>query len=128
MKGFHAAQSENPDGRIDAAIAHIHGQPGEISQIPVFFEVAYDVARRTNDAQLRKQIYQTMRRYLDWWLSPVKRDARTGLISGTWDEAFGDADYPFIVPQSVAPVDLNVAVAVGAERTAELAAALGKIE
>jgi hypothetical protein len=130
MQGFHDVQTESPDGRLDGwGNSTVHGQVGDVSQLPMFFEVAYDVARRTNDLQLRSEIYQTMRRYLDWWLSPVKRDGRTGLVSGVIDEAISDPEYGLgIVPQSVAPVDLNVAVAVGAARTADLAVSLGNAE
>jgi len=129
MRGFHDVQSESPDGRFDeSGVAETRGQVGDVSQPPVFFEVAYDVARRTSNLQLRSDIYQTMQQYLDWWLSPAKRDGRTGLVSGVVDETFGEAEYPTrgIMPQSVAPVGINVAVAVGAARTAALAAELGK--
>jgi hypothetical protein len=129
MRGFHDVQTENPDGRFDiSGSSAVRGQVADTSQVPAFFEVAYDVARRTNDLQLRGEIYQTMQRYLDWWLSPVKRDSRTGLISGVFEEAFGEPELPRygMRLQSVAPVALNVAVAVGAARTADLAAELGK--
>lgn len=125
MRGFHDVQAENPDGRFDLwGRSAVRGQVGDVSQIPRIFEVAYDVARRTNDLQLRSEIYQTMQRYLDWWLSPVKRDSRTGLVSGVLEETQGAPEVE--APLSVAPVDLNVAVAVGAARTAALAGSLGK--
>ena len=131
LEGFHDVQAENPDGRIDeSGLSVARGQVGDVSQPPLFFQVAYDVARRTSDIQLRVRIYQTMKQYLDWWLSPAKRDGRTGLISGVVDETFGEPEYDSrgIFPQSVAPVGLNVDVAVGAARTAQLAADLGKEE
>ena len=134
MRGFIELQQQNPDGRIDLMGQHgIRGQVGDLSSLPVYFEVAYDIARRTEDDLLRHQIYDSMRKYLDWWLSPVKRDSRTGLISGDFEETFGDvAQAPHLEKASssglstvVAPVDLNVEVAVGAYRTAALADALG---
>jgi hypothetical protein len=138
MRGMRDVQAENPDGRIDAeGDSPLRGQVGDVSALPVLFELAYDVARRTNDIALREEIYVTMKEYLDWWLSPVKRDALTGLVSGVYEEnggseshAEGNASDKFadtmIPPQSVAPVHLNVFVAVGAERTAEIALSLGR--
>jgi hypothetical protein len=133
MRGFRDVQAGNPDGHIDPhSFAPIRGQVGDVSQLPRIFEVAYDIARRSNDVKLRGDIYELMRRYLDWWLSPAKQDARTGLISGILEETFGEQDQSmegiWIAPQSVAPVDLNVAVALGAKFTSELAASLGKKE
>ena len=131
LEGFHDVEAENPDGRIDeSGVSVVRGQVGDVSQPPIFFQVAYDVARRTKDLQLRSRIYHTMQRYLDWWLSPTKRDRNTGLISGVVDETFGEPEYLLreIMPQSVAPVGLNVDVAVAAARTAELASDLGKEE
>jgi Trehalase len=133
MRGF--GEVQNPDGRIDpVGYFWIRGQPADLSSLPKFLEVAYDVARRSNDVKLRGQIYESMRKYLDWWLSPVKRDARTGLISGIGEETFGDrwqaphleGETLDIEPMTLAPVDTNVVVAVGALNTARLAEALGK--
>jgi hypothetical protein len=133
MRGF--AEEQAPDGRIDAqGYFWIRGQVADLSSLPKFLEVAYDVARRTNDVKLRERIYDSMRKYLDWWLSPVKKHARTGLISGIGEETFGDrwqaphlkADTTDIEPMTLAPVDLNVVVAVGALNAARLAEALGK--
>jgi hypothetical protein len=137
MRGF--SEVQDPDGRIDlTGYFWIRGQVADLSSLPKFFEVAYAVARRTNDVKLRGEIYETMRKYLEWWLSPVKRDARTGLISGLGEETFGDRSQApqlkhnspdvDMEPMTLAPVDLNVEVAVGAMYTARLAAALGKGE
>ncbi|MBI4165499.1 MAG: hypothetical protein HY508_07175 [Acidobacteria bacterium] len=131
MRGFRDVQAASPDGRIAAhGYTAMRGQVADVSMLPVFFEVAYDVARRTNDLVLRGEIYESMRKYLDWWLSPVKRDSRTGLISAIGEETFSsnEQDYFGMSAQSVAAVDTNVVVAVGAKRTAELAASLGKAE
>jgi hypothetical protein len=127
MRGFREVQAEEPSGRIPGAgYRGERGQPADWSQTPRFFEVAYDIARRTNNAILRAEIYDTMRGYLDWWLGPERRDAKTGLVM-----AFGDdfdtlsEEVGWTYPPAVAAVDLNMAVAIGADRVARLAAALG---
>ena len=129
MRGFRAVQAQNLDGRIDGSGVNRGNPVGDLSQTPRFFEVAYDVARRTNDSVLRSEIYDTMRQYLDWWLSPVKRDQKTGLIVGSCEDCDTLGELPdWTAPPFVAPVDLNVAVATGTERIARLAAHLGKPE
>ncbi|MBI2502813.1 MAG: hypothetical protein HYW07_06225 [Candidatus Latescibacteria bacterium] len=123
MRGFGVVQAQNPDGRIDPfGRSAFRGQVGEVSQFPVFFEAAYDVARRTSDQRFSQEIYLTMKRYLDWWLSPVKRDSGTGLVTGVHEETFGE---PFDVAidglsQTIAPVDDNVHVALGCSLTARI--------
>jgi len=106
----------------------MRGQVGDQSSIPRYFEVAWDTARRTVDAKLRLEIYETMRRYLDWWLSPVKRDARTGLITAIFEETTSELDAVSMRPQTVAAVDLNVAVAFACQATAALARHLRREE
>jgi glycogen debranching enzyme len=64
-------------------------------------------------------------KYLDWWLSPVKRDAQTGLITYAFEETFCE---PVDTPQTIAPVDLQVAVAIGCAYVAELARWAGEEE
>ena len=129
MRGFHDVQALNPDGRIDAyGWKAVRGQVADRSQSPQYFQVAYDVARRSSDVALQTQILETMQKYLDWWLSPVKRDAITGLISGVDEESFGQTGYFKTQPQTWAPVDLNVDVAVGAALTSKLAANLHRNE
>lgn len=129
MRGFSAVQAQNPDGRIDLyGFAPLRGQPADQSQLPALFPVASDIARRTADAGLREEIYTMMRRYLDWWLSPVKRDEPTGLVSGMFEETFGESQLTELQPQRIAPVDLNVAVAVGAHCTVDLARTLGHLD
>jgi len=122
MRGFRAVQDLGLDGRIENFGPLI----GDLSQTPRFFEAAYDVARRTDDSALRIEIYDTMQRYLDWWLSPVKRDPKTGLIVASCEDCETLGELPeWKAPPFVAPIDLNVAVATGAERTARLADDLG---
>lgn len=127
MRGFRDVQAVNPDGRIPGFGMLASGQVADISQTPRFFEVAYDVARRTRNASLRAEIYDTMRKYLDWWTSPAKRDADTGLIVALGDDVDTlSAVLGWRYPPGVLPIDLNMAVAVGADRTAKLAAHLGR--
>ena len=127
MRGFAGVQALNPDGRIDLyGGSAVRGQAGDASSIPRFFEAAFDVARRSAGVPERLEIYRTMSAYLDWWLSPVKRDGRTGLITAIFEETLGEAEIHLLTPQSLAPVDLNVAVAIGCRNTAALAKALGK--
>ena len=129
MRGFRDVQADNPDGRIDLyGGSAMRGQVGDQSSIPRYFEVAWDTARRTVDAKLRLEIYETMRRYLDWWLSPVKRDARTGLITAIFEETTSELDAVSMRPQTVAAVDLNVAVAFACQATATLARHLRRKE
>jgi len=137
LRGFRDEQAANPDGRIDfSGLFMPSGQVLDQTQFPKYFEVAYDVARRTGDEALRAETYESMRKFLDWWLSPVKRDSRTGLVTGYGEETFGDllqaghilGEGTHIEPFTVAPVDLNVLIAVAAARTAELARVLRKPE
>jgi hypothetical protein len=133
MRGFRDVQNENPDGRIDVwGHSATRGQVGDISQIPVYFPVAYKIAHRTADEALRRDIYLSMKKYLNWWLSPVKRDGSMGLITGIFEETQGDENlgpgHSDFAAQTIAPVDLNVAVAVGALLTSNLAASLGDAE
>ncbi|MBI4165500.1 MAG: hypothetical protein HY508_07180 [Acidobacteria bacterium] len=133
MRGFHEVQSLNPDGRLSGyPWEAVSGQVGDVNQEPMyFFESAYAIAHHSQDAALRAEIYETMRKFLDWYLSPIKRDTGTGLVTGTWEEAVGfppsSKDFDgFSYIQSRVPVSLNVGVAVAASLTADLAADLGK--
>jgi Trehalase len=135
IRGFHEVQSLNPDGRLSGyPWEAVSGQVGDVNQCPeYFFESAYAIAIRSPDPALRAEIYQTMHNYLDWYLSPIKRDQDTGLVTGTWEESVGfppsskDLDGLSYV-RSRAPVSLNVGIAVAASLTADLAADLGKTE
>lgn len=133
IRGFKSVQDQNPDGLIDLyGGSAIRGQIGDTSSLPRFFEMAYDIARRTGDKGLREEIYLTMKKYLNWWLSPVKRDATTGLITAVFEETFsGTHQTPqnYVEnPQTLAPMDLNVAVALGCDRASALASHFGKKE
>ena len=127
VRGLMGVQAQNPDGRIDLwGGAPGRGQPGDVSSIPRYFEIAYDVARRSDDAAFREQAYLSMKDYLDWWLSPVKRKAPTGLISATAEETC--AATVLDPPGVLAAVDTNVAVAVGCWNVSLMAERLGKRE
>ncbi len=126
MRGFADVQAQNPDGRIDLwGGSPMRGEPGDVSSLPRYFEAAYDVACRSNDSSLQTIVLETMKKYLGYWLSSKKRDQTTGLITGVFEETFSN---PHQDPGVVAPVDLNVAVAVGCYNTAKLAQYLGKNE
>ncbi len=129
VRGFRDLQAANPDGRIDLyGGSAFRGQVGDQSSMPKLFELAWDVARRTADAKLRREIYELMKKYLDWWLSPVKRDSSSGLITAVFEETFGEQVSVNMTAQAVAAVDLNVLVAYGCRVTARLARHLGRID
>lgn len=127
IRGFLGVQAQNPDGRIDLfGMSVVRGQPGDVSAMPWYFEAAYDVARRTGDEEFREDIYESMKRYLGWWLSPVKRDGATGLVTCTAEETHGEPQIE--LPASMAPVDLNVLVALGCHNVSVLAEHLDRPE
>ncbi len=124
IRGFASVQSQNPDGRIDLwGGGSVRGQTAVSSSCPRLFETAYDVARRSGDPAFQELVYTVMKRYLDWWLSPTKRDPQVGLVTATFEETIGD---PEITPGVNATVDTNVAVAIGCWNVAFLAERLGK--
>ena len=97
----------------------------QLSAIPLLFEVALKTLRRTRDKALIRRVYEMLCRYMDWWLSPVKRDPVTGLAAGIFEES----DPSDIHDQGVsAQVDLNVQLCVGADVLAELAGYLEEYE
>jgi len=125
LRGFMAVQAENPDGNInhEGKIAW-RGTPCDLSVIPRYFEAAHAVVRMSDDAALRAMLYDSMRRHLGWWLSPVKRDTTTGLVTAYFEETF--TCHSNFKSGEVAAVDTNVAVAVGAWLTAEVAEWVGR--
>jgi hypothetical protein len=123
MRGFAGVQAQNPDGRIDLwGGSTTRGQSADVSSLPRYFEAAYDVARRSKDSSVQNLIYATMKKYLGYWFSKSKRDQVTGLITGVFEETLSNA---FEEVGSVAPIDLNVAVAIGCYNTGRLAGVLG---
>ncbi len=126
MRGFAGVQAQNPDGRIDLyGGSPVRGQVADVSSLPKYFEAAYDVARRSTDPVLQNTIYETMNKYLGYWFSSKKRDQSTGLITGVFEETFSN---PHQNPGIIAPIDLNVAVAVGCFNTGKLGEYLGRKE
>lgn len=125
LRGFASVQSQNPDGRIDLwGGSPSRGTPALASSIPRLFEVGYRVARRSGDDGVRRLAFEVLGKYLDWWLSPVKCDARTGLITYAFEESFCE---PVDTLQTMAPVDLQVAVAIGCAYVGELAEWVGEM-
>ena len=129
IRGFAGVQNQNPDGRIDLwGGSPMRGVPANVSSLPYFFESAFDVATRTHDRNLQELIYDMMKKYLSYWLSPLKRDAETGLITAVFEESFSDESFgdKNALPGTLAPVDLNIVVAAGCFNTSLLAEYLGK--
>ena len=133
MRGFAEVQAQNPDGRIDLwGGSPVRGEVADVSSLPRYFEAAYDVASRSNDLLLQNIIYETMKKYLEYWFSSTKRDKRTGLVTGVFEETFSNPqvldnrDLIHQDPKVIAPIDLNVAVAIGCYNTSRLAKYLGK--
>ena len=83
----------------------------QLSAVPVIFDVARRICRMTDDKEYVSAIYSMLARYLDWWLSPIKRDPRTGLVCGIMEES-DPSDYTRQL--TYAEVDLNVQVCAGA--------------
>ncbi len=124
MRGFAGVQAQNPDGRLDLwGGSPVRGEVADVSSLPRYFEAAYDVARRSKDSSLQITVFETMKKYLGYWFSSTKRDKNTGLITGVFEETFSN---PHQDPGVIAPVDLNVAVALGCYNTGRLALFLGK--
>ena len=126
VEGYMHIQAENPDGRLTlGGNAAERGLPGDNDVIPRYFETASAIARASTDKVFVESVYRSLRRYLDWWLSPVKLDKTTGLVSGWFEESFITPLGVVRTPGSVLQVDLNVAVAVGADLTRAMAERLG---
>jgi len=128
LKNFIAVQK--PDGRIPLYGPDIYSMDmfdtassPKSSSLPKLFEVAYDILSRSNDTVVVSNTYTCLKRYLDWWLSNSgRRDSRSGLITGVFEESFPPDEKHFFTK---APVDLNVEVAIGCENVAKLASRLG---
>ena len=126
VRGFIGVQAENPDGRIDLhGGSPIRGCPGDISSVPRYFEAAYAVACRSGDRELRERILESMIKYADWWLAPSKFSAEFGLVTAFAEETLSGVQTDAHI---IAPVDTNVAVALGCDLIADLADQLGHPE
>jgi hypothetical protein len=133
-------QSQNPDGHIDHyGSTRYRGAPSDVSVLPrCYFEAGNHVAMATTDSGFQEEIYHSLKSYLDWWLTPVKRNEKFGLVTGYHEETFswpywrdresfsekGKEQINF--PGEVAQVDLNVSVVMGCEIVADWALKLGR--
>lgn len=121
LYNFTLVQKEN--GRIPLWGNDRVGELDEqLSAVPVIFDVAYRICKKTTDRDYIEKIYKMLAKYLDWWLSPTKRDKRTGLVCGIMEES-DPSDYTEQL--TYAEVDLNVQVAVGADILRQFAGYLG---
>lgn len=115
---------QKPSGRIPLwGFDRVGEYDEELSAVPVLFEVALKTLKRTEDVDLISGVYGMLARYMEWWLSEVKRDAATGLVCGIFEEA-DPSD--FSEQLTAAQVDLNVQICVGADVLREFALRLGK--
>ncbi len=103
----------------------VRGQVADMSRLPRYFEMAYDVVCRSADQQFCEATYESMKRYLSFWLSPSKTDSKSGLVTGAIEDSFAQLTGE---PQTEAEVDLNVTVAPGCRNTAKLARHLIKAD
>jgi glycogen debranching enzyme len=117
---------QRPNGRIPLwGPDRVGNYDEQLSAIPVLFEAALKVLRRSKDNDLIEAVYRMLARYFDWWLSDAKCDPATGLVCGIFEESDpSDVDRQL----TSAPVDLNVQVCVGADVLRELAERLGYID
>jgi glycogen debranching enzyme len=122
MRNFIAVQKEN--GRIPLYGADRVGDFDEqLSAIPVLFEVAYKILRRSTDKALTEDVYKMLCRYLEWWLSPIKRDSESGLVCAIFEETDPSDTHDQL---TIAPLDLNMQIIVGCDVLSKLALHLGK--
>ncbi len=103
----------------------VPGYHEQLSAIPVIFDVSRRICRRTTDREYIEKIYNMLVKYMGWWLSPIKRDPKTGLVCGIMEET-DPADYEEQL--TYAEVDLNVQLCVGADVMRELAEYLEKYD
>ena len=120
LRGFAGVQK--PDGRIPL-YGH-DGIPGYpiCSSLPKLFGSAYAVLKRSNDKELIQLTYDYLKKYMDWWLSDIRLDSETGLITGVFEESFPPVENQL---KTVAQVDLNVEIALGCNILGKLAKQLG---
>jgi glycogen debranching enzyme len=120
LRGFSGVQKD--DGRIPLYGHDKVPDYPTCSSLPKLFQAAYAVLRQSKDRELKQSVYLTLKRYLDWWFSDVRRDAETGLITGVFEESFPPVENQL---KAVAQVDLNVELVIGCHIVAELAEDLG---
>lgn len=123
LRGFISVQKE--DGRIPLYGHDKVPDYPECSSLPKLFEAAHAILKQSNDQQLMQEVYASVKKYLDWWLSPVRKDAATGLVTGVFEESFPPVEK---IEKATAQVDLNVEIVVGCNIIAALAEQLHKKE
>ena len=117
---------QKPNGRIPLwGFDRVGEYDEELSAIPVIFEVALKVLKRSENEDVIRTVYGMLGRYLEWWLSDKKRDPATGLVCGIFEES-DPSD--FTEQLTAATVDLNVQVCVGADVLREIALRLGEFD
>ena len=110
---------QKPNGRIPLwGFDRVGDYDEELSAIPVLFEVALKVLKRSLNIDLISNVYTMLGKYMEWWLSDVKRDPETGLVCGIFEES-DPSD--FEKQLTAAQVDLNVQICVGADVLREFA-------
>ncbi|WP_221390162.1 MGH1-like glycoside hydrolase domain-containing protein [Dyadobacter sp. NIV53] len=119
VRGFIGVQK--PDGRIPLyGYDKVPNFP-TCSSLPKFFQSAYNVLKHTDDKELITATYNSLKLYLNWWLSDARRDKETGLITGVFEESFPPFENRL---KAVSQVDLNVEVVAGCHDLALLAGQL----
>lgn len=124
-------ESQKPDGRIclwgaDLLPKRVAGgnslaQTENVSSLPKLFDVAYFILQGCKDLHLKLKVYNTLKRYLDWWFYN-RQDNSTGLITAVFEETF----IPYLGSAGeYASVDTNVEIYVGCAHLENLALELG---
>ena len=115
---------QKPNGRIPLwGFDRVGDYDEQLSAIPVIFEVAFKVLKRSENVEIIKTVYEMLCRYMNWWLSDYKRDPETGLVCGIFEES-DPSD--FSSQLTAAQVDLNVQICVGADVLRDIALHLGE--
>ncbi len=115
---------QKPNGRIPLwGFDRVGDYDEQLSAIPVIFEVAFKVLKRSENVEIIKTVYEMLCRYMNWWLSDYKRDPETGLVCGIFEES-DPSD--FSIQLTAAQVDLNVQICVGADVLRDIALHLGE--
>ena len=102
--------SQKSDGRVPLyGYDHVQGYDEEISSLPKLFEVAYCMAKESEDIKFVRECYLLIVRYLEWW-DNKRFDQETGLYSAVFEETF----VPYLSKsRERAAVDTNVEILVG---------------
>ena len=117
--------TQQPDGRVKLYgpddFSHFPNVKEPIASLPRYFETARAVAVMSGDCELAREALSLISDSLRWW-EKNRLDERTGLFSAVFEETF--------IPNTVsgsgvyAPVDTNMALALGYDSAAALSALL----